>query len=258
LNDKLTYDDYKNATIPGLYNATTFYASVVLNRNVYDNLALNMDAINPKYKDIVRELTALHTGNKKTVDDFNEVTKNLINNNNLERSNKFDWYSVQVPLHENEGMINYMLTNNLYKNKVQHFGMLGLGNHLRHTLTYRTKAVNIYQKLAGLIDQPTSHKSFTVDSVMIKNYLGSFEDAQNPDEKMDLYIKNGRSYGTSTSDPRPDEVIFLSKSKFIQLSNNGFGSIGGDGEKLWIRPNHLTQEFPRFNLVRIKDSTSTQ
>jgi len=258
LNDKLTNNDYTNPKIQGLYNTTTVFERVTLNRHAYDNLVLNMDAITLKYKNIVSELNVLHTSNKNTVDDFSEITKNMVNDNLLERSKKFDWYSFQGSQNSNEGFINYMLTSYIFKNKVQDFQTFGIGNHLIHTLYYRTQAVNIYQKLAKLMDKSISHKSFAIDSVMARPYLGSFTVEQAPGIIFTNYIKNDRIYTINSSDSIPQEFIFISKSKVLNLTDNLFVTIGGDDEKFWFRPDRQPQEAPKLFFVRIKDSTSSK
>lgn len=258
LNDKLTYNDYKNPKIQGLYNATTLYSTITLNKYAYDNLVLNMDAIPHKYKDIVTELNILHTGNKKTVDDFSELTKNMVNNNLFERSKKFDWYSSQVPQNKNEDFLNYMLTDYTFKNKVQDFQTFGIGNHLKHTLNYRTRAVNIYQKLAKLMDKSISHKSFAVDSVISRSYLGFFKIEQAPGVIFTNYLKDDRFYAITSVDSIPQEFIFLSNSKSINLTNYSFATIGSDDEKFYFRYDRQPDEVPAVTFLRIKDSISNK
>lgn len=254
LNDKLTYNDYKNAEIQGLYNAITLYGSITLNRHAYDNLVLNMDAISFKYKDIVRELNVLHTSNKNTVDDFSELTKNMVNNNLLEASNKYDWYSSQISQAENESFITYMLTDYTFKNKVQNFQTFGIGNHLKHTLSYRTKAVNIYQKLAKLMDKSISHKSFAIDFVMTKPYLGSFSIEQAPGVIVTNYVKDDRFYSVNSMDSIPLETVFLSKSKVIYPSIGQYATISGEDEKFLLRFDRQPEDAQTLIFVRINDS----
>lgn len=218
LNDKLTYNDYANPKIEGIFSTTTLYGTVTLNRHAYNNLILNMDDINIKYNDIVSELNVLHTVNKNIVDDFSELTKNMVNNNLLERSEKFEWYSFQGPPNNNEGFINYMLTNYTYKNKVKDFQTSGIGNHLRHTLKYRAKAVNIYQTLATLIDEPTVDDSFQLDSDLVKNWLGNWVTEQFPDEVATFYVEKNQLYlkfNTNSNDEI--NLYLLSKNKAVDV-----------------------------------------
>lgn len=221
LNDKLTYNDYENPKIQGILSTTTLYGTVTLNRHAYDNLVLNMDEISIKYNDIVSELNILHTGNKKTVDDFSELTKNMVNNNILERSEKFEWYSFQGPPNKNEGFINYMLTNYTFKNKVKDFQTFGVGNHLRHTLKYKAKAVNIYQNLATLIDEPTVDDSFLLDSDLAKNWLGNWKTKQRPDDVVTFYEENDQLYiKFNTNSDEKMNLYLLSKNKAVDEGGN--------------------------------------
>ncbi len=221
LNDKLTYNDYANPKIQGIFNTTTLYGTVTLNRHAYDNLMLNMDEISIKYNDIVSELNVLHTVNKNIVDDFSELTKNMVNNNLLERSEKFEWHSFQGSPNKNEGFINYMLTNYTYKNKVKDFQTSGIGNHLRHTLEYRAKAVNIYQNLATLIDEPTVDDSFLLDSDLVKNWLGDWETEQFPDEVATFYVEKNQLYVKFNVNSDDNiNVYVLSKNKAVSVDAN--------------------------------------
>lgn len=252
LNDKLTYNDYANPKISGLFAATTQYSRVILNKHSYDNLVLNMDAISNKYKDIVSELNILHNDMRERVYDFNDVTMNLAYNNVLEQSEKFDWYSFQGLLKNNEGLINYMLTNYTFKNKVKVFEDVGIGNHLPYALGYRIRAVNIYQKLAKLIDKPASNKSFAIDSVVVKPFRGTFISEQAPGIIFTNYIKNDRFYFISSADSIPQEFIFMSKSKVCNLYNVRFATVGGDDEKFWLRYDGRHKET-EMTFNRIKD-----
>lgn len=255
LNDKLTYNDYANPKMRGLFATTTTYHRVILRKHSYDNLVLYMDAISNKYKDIVNELNILNNDTREMVYDFNEVTMNLAANNVLEQSEKFEWFSFQDKLKNNEGLINYMLTNYTFKNKVKMFENAGIDNHLYYTLAYRRRAVNIYQKLAKLLDKPISNKSFAVDSVAVKPFMGTFSSEQAPSIIFTFYLKDDRFYVTSSADSFPREIIFMSKSKLLYLNNQRFATVGGDDEKFWLRFDRQPKDS-KMTFIRIKDSTS--
>lgn len=159
LNDKLTYDDYANpSSNRELFFVTSNYAKVELNILAYNNLSLHIDAIPSRYDNIIKRLTKLHTKYKNKVDLFNEAVSDMVGNNLKERSKKFKWYSLQGPIRKNEGMIKYMLDDYIYKNKVKDYQIIGLGNQVRHTASYRNLAIDISRELAILLNKSNPNK----------------------------------------------------------------------------------------------------
>ena len=253
LNDKLTYDDYANPRIDGLFNATLQHPTMELDRYAFDNLVLNMDAIPSTYKGIVKELNSLHTVNKNIVDNITEIIRTMAYNNELERSAKYSWYSLQIPANENKGMIDYMLNDYIYKNKVENFKFNAINNHLSLTIAYRKKATDIYQKLAVLLDKPIIHKSFEIEKEIAELYVGEWERTKD-DIKIKLAIENGRSYVYFNSDTiRNEQFVFYNKklpSKKLSYSfaswNNTYYTNIIEGDTLFSKRNSGISKWTRI------------
>ena len=188
--NKLTYDDYANPTkldkdgyavIGNLYLASDSWTGVFLNTSAYNNLLLNMDAIPSKYEDVVSELNFLNQFTKREVELSNEEVINLGNSIQRERRLKYEWYHLTWP---NEGIIDYMLNNYLFKNELDRYYALNI-RQLNRTLRYRISAVRIYQEIAALLNKPLIHESFKVDPEIVRLITGTYNfiESHNPEDK---------------------------------------------------------------------------
>lgn len=212
LNNKLTYDDYANPSFGSLFLATGQYSQVDLKHYAFDNLIENIDAIPIKYKDITKQLKILYFSNFKKVEDFNEVVRENVNNNLIERE-KYEWYSIVVPLYKNEGMINYFLNDFRYKNKVRNYRMFGISNHLRLTLSYRNRAIQCYKKIATLLNESTDDESFITKKEIRDELVGEYALLELPDFRLYMFEEDKRLFFNTSLDSIKIEVFVLSKTK---------------------------------------------
>jgi len=181
-DNKLTYDDYVNPKLDKngnlivglLYMVDLDYTTADFNMRSFENLILNMNAIPVKYDHIVSELTSMYTIDKKEIDISNKVLNNMYQDNQAELVQKYDWYSLRVPNNENKGMIDYMLNNYLYKNKMQYFSEES-DYQLAMALKYRNRAIKIYQELAALLNKSKLHESFEVNPEVVRLLIGTYQ-----------------------------------------------------------------------------------
>jgi len=177
-NNRLTYDDYANPkvdkngnwVIRNLFWGANAYSWVFLNTSAYDNLLLNMDAIPAKYDDVVTELDVMYQRSKRAMDISNVEMTDLADDIETEHRLKYDWYHLEVP---NEGIIDYMLNNYLYKNEMFSYSDLNT-RQLHRTLGYRNSAIKIYQELAVLLNKPKIHQSFKVNPEIVRLITGTY------------------------------------------------------------------------------------
>ena len=196
LNNKLTYDDYVNPelhkngnlVIYYLASGSTFFTDVLLKTSAYDNLLLNMDAIPAKYDNVVGELDIMYVYDKRYIDLADQEMIDFVYEIETERRLKYEWYNTNE--RPNEGMIDYMLNNYLYKNEIQRHRALN-DNQVNSTLQYRISAIRIYQELAALLNKPALHDSFKVNPEVVKLLTGTFNfiGSSNSEENNQQYLE---------------------------------------------------------------------
>lgn len=134
-----------------------------------------MDLIPSKYDQVVGELNIMYSMDKKAIDIANKDMIDFVKDIKAEHRKKYNWYSDHVfSPNQNREMIDYMLNNYLYKNEVQGYWNLSRAQ-LNNTLSYRNRAVRIYQELAMLLNMPTVHDSFKVDPEVVNLLVGTYK-----------------------------------------------------------------------------------
>jgi hypothetical protein len=223
LNNQLTYDAYNKPQNNSLSTITTDRESLHLTQHAYDNLIINIQAIPSEYKSVVKELIKLYNDDKKWVENYNDRISRIVEKNNQERVEKYEWYSLQIPFYENEDMIEYMLNDYTYRNKVQEFRTIGLFNHLRFILAYRKQAIKCYKQLAELLNKPTIDDSFKMDDEMLDLIAGQYKLDENmydltlDEDNIFSLVKNGnRLFVSSSLDTTRVEIFQLSATQFVQ------------------------------------------
>ncbi|MCZ6703776.1 MAG: hypothetical protein O6940_12155 [Ignavibacteria bacterium] len=235
LNNKLTYDDYANPPFGSLFSATSYYDQVVLKHYAFDNLIENIDAIPTKYNDITNQLKILYITNLKIVEIFNEVVRENVENNLIERE-KYEWYSLEVPVNKNEGMINYFLNDFRYKNKIKNFRMFGIENHLKQSLSYRNRAIQCYKKIAALLNQSTDDESFITKKEIRDEVVGKYGLSELPDFIVYVFEEDKRLFRNTSLDSTKIEVFVLSKTKFMD-ENLNFSTLVRKDNNIIIKTN---------------------
>jgi len=235
LNNKLTIDDYSNPPFGSLFLGTTHYSTVDLKHYAFDNLIKKIDVIPTKYDDITNELKILYYSNLKTVNDFNEVVRENVNNNLIERE-KYEWHSLLVPGNKNEGMIDYYLNDFRYKNKIINYRTFGIYNHLSTTILYRNKAIQCYKKIAVLLNQSTDDESFTTKKEIRDELVGVYNFLEVKDAKIYVFEEAKRLFFNTSLDSTKMEVFILSKTKYMDENLNFFTLVRKD-KNIFIRTN---------------------
>ncbi len=214
LNDSLTFEDYENNKIPNLFNLTTFYNTVILTQNAYNNLIQDLDAIPLQYKSVLKDLSLLYNGNKKTVEDFNYEMSSFVRDNIEIRVRNYPWY-VSRNSTDRRSFIEFLLNDFRYRNEVGLFYNLGIQNHLKHTISYRRKAIECYQKIATLLNKPTILDSFRFDSDLAKILPGEWVSEQFPGYIATIYMDDNRLFYKNNTNSLIYEYFDISKTKLV-------------------------------------------
>jgi len=218
----LTYQDYNENRIPGLFGYTRNRETISLSQYAFDNLILNMDAIPIKYNDVLKDLRFLNNDIKKEVYDFDERMKEYVEKNIDYQLLNFAWFSESNSLQEQrDKKINYMLNDSIYRNVAQRYNNIG-EQHLSHSLNYRKKAIDCYLKIANLLNKPTIDDSFRFDSDLAKILPGEWESEQFPSIIATVYVADNRLFYKNNTESFVGEFFHISKTKFVDVSGSFF------------------------------------
>ena len=171
LTKNVTYNDYKTNRIYG----TVLFGSQEVNlaNDDYINLMDNQNHLNQGQDPIILKLKELYRTDKNEVDNFDDVTlKKLIDF--TERRKLNPWFLNYAVLYETtDEMISYLLNDTYYLNEVVLYQLRNLGSHNWSTLTFRNKAIEIYNDLSDYL-------AIEKDTSIIKNvedyahYIGTY------------------------------------------------------------------------------------
>ena len=175
LNDKYTYDDYKNKN-------TRLIGNNYINFNVitsgFDNLIRNIDNVPEKYSSIINDSKNLYEKKKANVDVYNERIRATVYKN-LDEQYNFTWAQEWIKGNMSEERINYYLKDIRYKNRVIKY-MNDRVNVFRQSKTYKTDAISLYNKISKLlkskdsIPENVTYNSIK-DSLGLNDVIGTYE-----------------------------------------------------------------------------------
>jgi Family of unknown function (DUF6090) len=252
MSNTITYDNYAKNEISELWNFTTFKNNVHLSSDAYKNLINSMEKIPINFKPVLKELNYLNNADKDKVDEYNNIISTEVHKNINNQAENFFWFT-DFSQEAREKKIEYRLNSWQYKNLVrvyyQRFYSL-----LFNSIRYRKKAIKCYQGIAKLLNKPTVHESFKIDSLMVSDILGSWKLEQTPGETYTSYLKNNRLYSVSTVDTIPFESIRLSKSKYLDIDRFIFWTAWEKNGKGWYRQNKYPSDIDYFIFEKINDS----
>ena len=171
LNQKVTYEDYKNG---GKYMyLITVYESANLVNEAFNILIENDTELLPKQESIILNLKGLYGTEKNGVDEMDIKTASLVNNFLDKLKDEKNWY-FRVDNNPPEEEVNYYLKDSFYLNEVSHFETYAFRNHLPNATEFKRKATSIYEEISDYLD-------LKKDSSVVKNmndykhYLGVYE-----------------------------------------------------------------------------------
>ena len=159
LNNKLSKKDYLNHDYRYLFNLDNDFWVFKFTQQAYTSLLQNIDEVPKKYNEVVKDLGELYNTNKKSIEYSNKEIIRLAAKNLDNLTDNFDWYA-NPKLKDLE--IDYRLNNFRYKNSIKRF-VAQKNNLLRHVVSYRKKAIELYKKIAILLNKTSINESFKID-----------------------------------------------------------------------------------------------
>lgn len=213
LSNQVTYDDYKNNTLPQINSMLNWHNNVDLTQNAYDNLIRNLDAVPIKFKPVIKDLNKLYGYYKDFLKDSDKKLAEFINEGYSFGSQNYSWFYTENESQFNES-IKFKLENFRYKNDIYEYRGLGIGNQLRWSIIYRQRAIECYKKIAELLNKPLDHESFTFNPEIAEMLVGEWHIVGQPELITTHFIKDKRLYGKDKSN-REWEIFYVSKNKIV-------------------------------------------
>ena len=142
--DRQTYrDHWQYATI------LLGQAEVEVSDDAFLNLLNSEDGLSSSEREILVELKTLYGPTKKGLENLNDMATESAFSYHKKYKEEFGWYAElvsnwSVP----EEMIDYCLEDLSFINSVAYFQMVNLLNHYRNTLSFRTDAIALHERLA--------------------------------------------------------------------------------------------------------------
>ena len=153
--DTLVYDILKRRVTKQDYRENWEYGLVLLTQQeaevsveAFLNLVNSQDALSQEQRSILLELKTLYGTDKTYLDLVNEVAINNALDYHKQYKEEQTWYgdlflNREIP----EDMIDFCLQDPFYFNAVVHFQFINLRNHIRYTLNFRRRALDIHERL---------------------------------------------------------------------------------------------------------------
>ena len=142
--DRQTYrDHWQYATI------LLGQAEVEVSDDAFLNLVNSEDGLSSSEREILVELKTLYGPTKKGLENLNDMATESAFSYHKQYKEEFGWYAElvsnwSVP----EEMIDYCLEDPSFINSVAYFQMVNLLNHYRNTLSFRTDAIALHERLS--------------------------------------------------------------------------------------------------------------
>ena len=212
LNNKVTFEDYSNAVFPNITEATTWYSGGIKRQVAYRNLINEINAVPENYKLIINDLSDFYENT------FNEDYRKLIEETSIEnqkkRLNNYEWYSLNIPDHKNEKMIDFLLNDFKYKNEAKFYFEL-VTHHIRFILEDKIKAQKLNKKINETLNIDIEDSQFGIDPKKVELLLGQWESKNYKGFKINVFSESEKLLYQTTIDTTKFELLPVSNELFI-------------------------------------------
>lgn len=246
LNDKLTYDDYKNSPLFSKFLILSA-RHIRLHDNGYINLMRNTNNIPNKYKPLINPLNEIYIYNKYEINKFDDKINGITDDFENILVTKHDWYysgSTSVPI--SDEMIDYF-SNPTYKNYAYRYAATGWVNLSSHLSQFRYNAVDVYLDIAKLIGNEDElpeyidHNFEEIDSGILQQYAGiynlMFIGNENPsisESKFRISVNESHLvYEALDNSGNNDHIYFKSIDKGYDKNGYEFEFIRNEDGTVW-------------------------
>lgn len=250
LDSKVTYDDYKNFTIPGLSHAIVNHSVFKILDNGFESLMLDLSTLPIEYAPLADDLKALYKIKKISVDDLNSGVANLVSNYVESLRKTKTWFADYFYSYaDREASIKYLLYDPFYKNEVSVYHNIAIGNHLRGIMNFRDSAINNYSEITKTLslEENVADKQleYLFDSKKYSHWQGSYlsqsEDKNQIGVSAKIFIENDTLFCN----------IYGSNRIQIRVMSNGNFYLNGR-DNIYLVKNDKNDKLESFNLQGYK------
>lgn len=233
LHRKVTRQDYRDHWEYGIVLLTQ--QEVEVSSEAFLNLVNSQDIFSKDQGAILLELKELYGNDKRYLDIVNEIATSNALGYHKQFKNEQTWYAdlfmnFEVP----DVMIDHCMEDPFYFNSVAHFQFINLRNHVRYTLNFRNRAIDIHERLAEEMNLELD-STVVLKSVECQHLLGHYSASDfhlnivmeqerlmgyKIDENTGLELEASRVYSGT-----PDEFMF--GNMFGRVVRNEAGTVSG-------------------------------
>jgi hypothetical protein len=232
LSDNVTYDDYRYGNVPYLNALLNFHNPVNLTQNAYSNLISDLEMVPAKFKPVIKDLDVLYNYYKDFVVVANNEMADFISENQSFGMKNHPWWYIRNESELNQS-IEFRLKDWRYKNLVNEYRNLGIGNQLRMSIMYRNKAIECYKKIAKLIDKPLDHESTIFNQIMAEELVGDWQFVGQSEEEITIFLEDKRLYGKNSTDDKW-EFFYFSDNKIVD-SDLDYATIVRENDEIILK-----------------------
>ncbi len=231
---EVTYEDYEKGRLPWINSLLDFYNAVNLTQHAYDNLVGNLDAVSPKFRPVIKDLNTLYHYNKDYVVEANNDLSEFIAEHRYHGMRNYPWFYGRNN-EEREKIIKYKLEDFRYKNLVEEFRILGTGNQLRQSIAYRRKAIECYKQIAGLLNKPAVHESFSFDTEIAEVLLGEWYVLEDSNYKFTYFMRDERLFVKNNFNDNQSEVFYVARYNKLLDSGMNYAAIMKENDETILK-----------------------
>jgi len=216
LHREVTRQDYIDHLVYGLVLLTQ--EEVEVSSEAFLNLVNSQDVFAKDQGDIVLELKELYGNDKRDLDKLNKIATNNTLEYHKQFKNEQTWYAdLFINLKVPDVMIDYCMEDPFYFNSMVHFHFINLRNHVRYTLNFRNRAIDIHERLADEMNLALD-STLVLKSVECQHLLGHYSA---PDFNLNIVMEQDKLMGYQIDEntgveleasrvysETPDEFIF--------------------------------------------------
>jgi hypothetical protein len=250
LDNKVSFDDYKNDSILNLRNAISNYMTFHIFDNGFESLMLDLSTLPMEYASLVDDLKALYKSNKEDVDHINTKIGNTVSAHLESLRKTKTWFAdYRYNYTASDENIAYFLSDPFYKNDVAEFHNVAIQNHLGTIMWFRDNAINNYSaitKTLGLEEKVTDHQlEHLFDIKKYSHWQGSYiaggEEKSQAGTPAKIFIENDSLFIN----------IYNSKRDYIRIMSNGNFYVNRQSN-IYLVKNDKNDELESFNFQGYK------
>lgn len=173
MTDQVQRTDFEGANAWNLASVTTSLISTTIQTESFQSLLNVNDRLSPKYDSVLVALKNLYVDKKSILDIQEDYIYELTVKHIDWLKENTSWFSNFYTIEITEAQIDFYLTSEYYKNILTEYYQIGVSNHYRNLIIFRSEAIAVHDQITQLLELGTP---YTYDTDQYTAYLGTFID----------------------------------------------------------------------------------